>query len=161
MFLLFKKRDVKDPTNYRPISLLNANYKIISSHTNSCPSKTLIKHQLLNHTEIGGVANRPTSDHIYRVTQHILKFKVGYNMYIDFNKAFNSVPREGLWKIMSQLGITAEWIATIKNFYTHPVDFPRILLHTMFLHIRQRCVSRLPPFPASLCHLLERCPLLP
>ena len=75
IFLLFKKGDVKDPTNNRPISLLNAIYKIISSHINSFLSKTLIKHQLINHTQIGGLANRRTSDHIYRVTQHMFKFR--------------------------------------------------------------------------------------
>ena len=73
--LLFKKGDVKDPTNHHPISLLNAIYKIISSHIKSCLSKTLIKHQLINHTQIRGLANRGTLDHIYRVTQHMFECK--------------------------------------------------------------------------------------
>ena len=44
-------------------------------------------------------------------------------MYFHFNKAFNSVPRNALWKILAHLGFAPSHISTIQNLYTLLQDF--------------------------------------
>ena len=144
IFLLFKKGDNKDPSNYRPISPLNAIYKIISSHINESLSRVLHKHKPINTIQIRGMENRRTSDHLYRVTQHMFHHPGGYNMYIDFNKAFNSVPREAPWQILQHMGFSSEVISVLQNLYIKPQDFPRILgftkhSYTLDRGVRQGC----------------------
>lgn len=40
-------------------------------------------------------------------------------MFIEFEKAFDSVNKETLWKIMKQYGITEKLIRLVKCMYKH------------------------------------------
>ena len=48
----------------------------------------------------------------------------GYNMYIDFNKSFNSVPTEALWQILQHMGFSSDVISVLQNLYIKPQDSP-------------------------------------
>ena len=79
-----------------------------------------------------------------RVKQHMWKHQGGYNIHVDFNKAFNSVPREALWTPLTHLGFSPQLVDTIKHLYINPQDFPRIQGFTKNSHrldrgVRQGC----------------------
>ena len=47
-----------------------------------------------------------------------------YHLYLDLNKAFNSVPHRALWQILSNYNIPHSIINLIQNLYACPHDFP-------------------------------------
>ena len=40
-----------------------------------------------------------------------------YMTFVDFPKAFDTVSREGLWKIMTKFGCPAKFIAVVRQFH--------------------------------------------
>ena len=40
-----------------------------------------------------------------------------YSTYVDLTKAFNTVSRDGLWKIMSKFGCPAKFINIVKQLH--------------------------------------------
>ena len=52
--------------------------------------------------------------------------KGGYNIHVDFHKAFYSVPREALWTSLTHLGFSPQSGDTIKHLHINPQDFLRI-----------------------------------
>ena len=71
VFLLFKKGDVSDPKNYRPISLLWGIYKLVASFLSESFSVLAERYRLHHESQIGGLANRRTSDHILHLASLI------------------------------------------------------------------------------------------
>ena len=64
-FLLHRKGDHHNPTNYRPIALLNTLYKIIASYAAHTLTYYATTYHLTNNTQYGGLPNHRTTDHIY------------------------------------------------------------------------------------------------
>ena len=93
IILLLKKGDVMNPVNYRPIALLNSVYKKILTHTNRELLAAAIEHSIIHPTQFGGLPNRRCQDHIFNLLSNFRESDGGYSLYIDLNKAFNSVPR--------------------------------------------------------------------
>ena len=72
------------------------------------------------------------------------KGKGRYNIYVDFNKAFNSVPRQALWTSLTHLGFSPQLADTIKRLYINPQEFPRMQGFTegsyrLHREVRQGC----------------------
>ena len=40
-----------------------------------------------------------------------------YMTFVDLNKAFDTVSREGLWKIMAKFGCPSKFIAMVRQFH--------------------------------------------
>jgi len=40
-----------------------------------------------------------------------------YAVFVDLTKAFDSVNREGLWKVLSKIGCPAKFIAIVRSFH--------------------------------------------
>ena len=78
VFLLFKKGDMSDPRNYRPICLLGVMYKLVASFLFESFSTLAEKYQLNQDSQIGGLANRRTSDHILHLASLIGGQTSGY-----------------------------------------------------------------------------------
>ena len=103
---IHKKGDKTDCNNYRGISLLPTTYKILSNILLS-GLIPYAKEMIENH-QCGFRRNRSTSDHIFCIRQ-ILEKKWEYNdevyqLFIDFKRAYDSVRREVLYKILIQFG---------------------------------------------------------
>ena len=49
-----------------------------------------------------------------------------YHLYIDFNKAFNSVPLRALWTTLRGYGLPEALISSIQRLYDHATDQPLI-----------------------------------
>ena len=124
IFLLYKKGDPHLPTNYRPIALPNSIYKILASYGASTLTYYSTTYKLTNNTEYGGLPNRRTTDHIFSMIANLSLHPDIYHLYLDLNKAFNSVPHNALWKILSNYNIPTYLINLIKNLYAAPYDYP-------------------------------------
>ena len=92
MVLLYKKGPTHDPVNYRPIALLNTLYKIVATHAAKHLYEISSFYGLIHQTQFGGLPNRRCSDHIFQLLAKYQNCPASYSLYIDFNKAFNSVP---------------------------------------------------------------------
>ena len=123
-FLLYKKGDPHNPLNYRPIALLNTLYKIIASYGAHTLTYYATTYHLTNNTQYGGIPNHRTTDHIYTMIANLSLHPDMYHLYLDLNKAFNSVPHRALWQILSPYNIPHPIINVIQNLYACPHDFP-------------------------------------
>jgi len=113
---IHKKGDKTDCNNYRGISHLPTTYKILSNILLS----RLIPYakEIVGDHQCGFRRNRSTIDHIFCILQ-ILEKKWEYNeevhhLFIDFKKAYDSVRREVLYKILIEFGIPRKPVRLVK-----------------------------------------------
>ena len=106
--------------NHRGISLLSIAGTILAR---------VLLNRLLDHLEQGHLpesqcgfrAGRGTSDMIFAARQLQEKcmeqHRDLYTTFVDLTKAFNTVSREGLWKIMGKFGCPSTFIAIVREFH--------------------------------------------
>ena len=117
---IYKKGDKTDCNYYRGISLLPTTYKILS---NILLSRLLpYAKEIIGDHQCGFRRNRSTIDHIFCIRQ-ILEKKWEYSvevhqLFIDFKKAYDSVRREVLYKILIEFGIARKLVRLIKMSLT-------------------------------------------
>ena len=85
-----------------------------------------------------------------------------YHLYVDFNKAFNSVPRVALKRALEAYGLPRWLIRSVFLLYTDPNDYPLFNGHTPSFHrldrgLRQGCPMS--PILLNLCLGLALCSL--
>ena len=98
----------------------------------------------MHHSQHGGLAAHRTADHIYHIKALQIKNKQAYHLYIDFNKAFNSIPQQALIYTLQYYNLPTHLIDTLKHLYTHPYERPLINGQHMGEHkqirgVRQGC----------------------
>ena len=79
IFLLYKKKEVTDPRNYRPTSLLHSIYKIIATRIREQLAYHVDKHKIMYNSQHGGLAAHRTADHIYHIKALQIKSKQAYH----------------------------------------------------------------------------------
>ena len=105
-----QKGDIKDPSSYRGITLLSCIGKVLTSILNERLTKFLETNKILSKNQAGFRKRYPTNDHIFLFKCIIDLFlhskqKI-FCAFIDYQKAFDTVWREGLWNKLSLSGIT-------------------------------------------------------
>jgi hypothetical protein len=110
-----EKSDKTDCNNYRWISLLSTSYKILSN--------VLLRlgpyiDEIIGDHQCGFLRNRSTTDQIFCICR-ILEKKLEYNetvhqLFIDFKKAYDSVRREVLCKILIEFGVPMKLVRLIR-----------------------------------------------
>uniref|UniRef100_A0A0K0DS47 Reverse transcriptase domain-containing protein n=1 Tax=Strongyloides stercoralis TaxID=6248 RepID=A0A0K0DS47_STRER len=120
-YLLFKKGDKKDPANYRPITCLGVYYKILTA----CISKYLLNFFKMNpeinelifpSNQIAGRKNVRSTNYAHLIDKAIQldkKYSIQkkgdklnlYMGYVDFKKAYDSVHKDIILKILESSGI--------------------------------------------------------
>ena len=88
-----KDKDIRKLENWRPLTLLNTDYKILAKALANRLQKVLDK--LISHDQCGGLKGRSTFSTI-RSTLDIINFtnsnqKTGYAIFLDYHKAFDSM----------------------------------------------------------------------
>ena len=107
--------------NHRGISLLSIAGKILAMVLQDRLNEHLEQSELLPESQCGFRKNRGTIDMIFTARQLQEKCQEQnvdlYMNFVDLTKAFDTVNREGLWKIMAKFGCPAKFIAMVRQFH--------------------------------------------
>ena len=114
-----KKGDLSDCNNWRGITLLSLTGKIMSRIIHRRLSNAL--DGKLRTEQAGFRAGRSCSDHIFTLRQ-ILEQSQEFNApvyanFVDFKKAFDSIHRDSLWKILTHYGVPEKLVRMVKMLY--------------------------------------------
>uniref|UniRef100_A0A0K0DS55 Reverse transcriptase domain-containing protein n=1 Tax=Strongyloides stercoralis TaxID=6248 RepID=A0A0K0DS55_STRER len=120
-YLLFKKGDKKDPGNYRPITCLGVHYKILTACItiylhNFLQMNTEIKELIFPMNQIAGRKNVRSTIYAHLIDKAIQldkKYNIQkkddkvnlYMRYVDFKKAYDSIYKYIILKILKSSGI--------------------------------------------------------
>ncbi|PVD21538.1 hypothetical protein C0Q70_17336 [Pomacea canaliculata] len=120
IFKLPKKGDLGDCNNWRGITLLSLTSKVFSKIILSRLTATLEKD--LRPQQAGFHPGRSCSEHIF-ILRQILEQSNEWNTplyinFIDLEKAFDSIHRESLWKILRHYGVPAKLVQVIAMLYS-------------------------------------------
>jgi len=125
---IHKKGDKTDCNNYRGISLLPTTYKILSNILLS----RFVPHakEIIGDPQCGFRSNRSTIDHIFWI-HHIREKQWEYNeevhqLFIELKKAYHSVRREVLYRILIDFGIPRKLVRLINMNLTETCSRVRI-----------------------------------
>ncbi|BHF69947.1 hypothetical protein SprV_0301299400 [Sparganum proliferum] len=106
--------------NHRGISLLNIAAKIFARILLNRLNNHL-KHNLLPESQCGFRRHRGTTDMIFAARQLQEKCQEMrthlYSTFVDLTKAFDTVNREGLWKIMQKFGCPERFIEMVRQLH--------------------------------------------
>ena len=145
-----KKGAKDDPNNYRGISLMSCLGKLFLTVINNRLVKFSLDRGLLSTGQLGFVIGNRTSDpHI--ILQNILQKychkgkKKLFGCFVDFSKAFDTVPRDILLQKLKDRGINGRVLEIIQTLYQE--DYASVKIGTTFsppfktnIGVRQGCV---------------------
>ena len=118
--LIPKKGDLRHLTNWRPISLLNIDYKIITKTLANRVSRVI--HTLISEDQSCCVPGRNIADNVIlidNIMQYLQNNNMkGYILKIDQYKAFDRVEHSYLLKVLDQMGFGDYFLRWVKILYT-------------------------------------------
>lgn len=122
LILLHKKGDTQNPRNYRGIALLNNPLKIFTSMLNERLASWADTYEKIPEAQSGFRKTRSCMDNIFTLQTCIQsEIKSGnkymYGIFIDFERAFDSVPHSKLFDKLFNLGCSTKFIRIIGNLY--------------------------------------------
>ena len=151
--VLYKRGDQLNPIKYRPIVLLNTSYKTISAHTARHLQNQALQHRVLLSIQHGRLRQHQCSDHILHVKAKYANVKGSYALYIDFDKAFNSVPHRQLFQVLEHNGFSRTAVDIIKLLSSAPLDARINNGQTPVRYFQRRGVGQGCPLSPLLCIL--------
>ena len=118
--LLFKKNDKHMLKNWRPISLLNTDYKILA-HVLANRLKSVIGK--LIHTDQNGYIKGRNIAYNIRLIQDVINYFENDNIegaivFLDFQKAFDTVNHDFLLSVLEKFNFGSSFIKWVKTIYT-------------------------------------------
>ena len=115
------KGNKHDPNNYRGIKLQSCVAKAFAKIINNRLCNYLESKNLLHEEQNGFCKDRSCEDHIsslyFLIENRKLSKQDTYACFVDFTKAFDSVPRDLLWKKLLKAGINSNILTSIKALY--------------------------------------------
>ena len=125
---IHKKKDKLQCDNYRGISLLCHSQKLMASVIlQRIKART---EEILSEAQAGFRTGRSTIDQLFSLRLLSEKYhEYGrdlYICYVDFQKAFDSVWRKGLWQVMRHLGYDNKIIRLLESMYRSTVSSVRV-----------------------------------
>ena len=121
---IFKNGSKMDPSNYRGISLLSCLGKLFTAILNQRLLKYVVENNILKAEQLGFLAGNRTSD--AHIILHTLiqsychnRGKKIFACFVDFKKAFDTVPREILFRKLLSHGISGKIFNILKTMYTN------------------------------------------
>jgi hypothetical protein len=122
--LIYKpnKTDPHNPTNYRPIALMNCILKIWTSILTSIGTQTVEANGIFSDTADGFRSHRNIYDSL---STHIMMYEDAkiskrniYTAYSDFKGAFGGMDHRILFQLMREYGFQDSYIAACKQLYS-------------------------------------------
>ena len=118
IILLHKKGDHDDLANWRPISPLNIDYKILSKLINNRIKPRLPK--LVHRDQKGFITERKLEDAVLKTT-HLINYCIrenipAYLLCIDQEKAFDRVDHDYLYMIIEKFNFGLKVLMKINNW---------------------------------------------
>ena len=121
---IYKKGSKMDPSNYRGISLICCVNKLFAAILNKRLIAFTKDNNILAEEQLGFVKGNRTSDAHFIINNLIQDYchkkgKQIYSCLIDFKKAFDSIPRDILFKKLKGYGVTGNFFNILKNMYNN------------------------------------------
>ena len=118
---IFKSGDANDPNNYRGITVTSVLAKLFAMVLEARMSIWAEGHDLRADGQAGFRKDYRTSDNVFIMqtvisSAHKAKKKL-YCCFVDFKKAFDSVPRQRLWEVLASLGVKGDILTCIQSIY--------------------------------------------
>ena len=108
--------------NYRPITVLVSLSALFSKLLNARLIQVTEKHKLLGEIQNGFRKGRCGADNNFVLDTILWKYramgKPVHMSFIDISKAYDSVNRDILWKKLSSLGFSGDFLSALKALYT-------------------------------------------
>jgi len=120
--MLYKKGAKDDPRNYRPISLANTTMKVFTGIITDRLSDWAEKHRILPESQGGFRKGRGCQDRVFSLNAAIQAGilqgnKKIYALFVDYSRAFPSIPHHLLWKKLFSLGVSGNLVRILQNLY--------------------------------------------
>ena len=116
---IYKKKDPTEISNYRPITLLNTDYKLMTKTL----ALQLVEpiHKLVHPDQAGFIPKRSIFNHI-RLANTIINYAEvmevdGAIVALDQEKAYDKIRHQYLWSTMEAFKVPEEFINTVKSLY--------------------------------------------
>uniref|UniRef100_A0A914MW46 Reverse transcriptase domain-containing protein n=1 Tax=Meloidogyne incognita TaxID=6306 RepID=A0A914MW46_MELIC len=120
---IFKKGERNNPENYRPISLTCAICRVMEKIIANKIYDFIYRHKLISDYQFGFLRNRSTTSQLITTINDFsdaIENKKNINcIYLDFQKAFDSVPHNLLIHKLKRIGIRGKLLDWISNFITN------------------------------------------
>ncbi len=121
IFPIFKggnEEDKHNPLKYRGITLLSVLGKLYTAILNERVTKWIEMRGILVEEQAGFRKNRSTVDQLFILTE-MIKNRRGetYVCFIDIQKAYDRVWRDGLWEKLYEYGMTGKMWRVLRNIY--------------------------------------------
>ena len=119
---IFKNGDCNKPNNYRPITLTSSLSKAFCSILNKRLTEWTKNNCPITEGQCGFREGRSTIDNIFTLDTIIRKLLTKpkarlYCIFVDFKKAFDTVPRSKLWKKMQDSQYGGKIMKMLKGIY--------------------------------------------
>ena len=116
---IYKKKDPTDISNYRPITLLNTDYKLLTKAL----ALQLVEpiHKLIHPDQAGFIPRRSIFNHI-RLASTVINYaevmeEDGAIVALDQEKAYDKIRHDYLWETMRAFNIPEDFTKVVKSLY--------------------------------------------
>ncbi|XP_011312286.1 uncharacterized protein [Fopius arisanus] len=123
MSMLFENGDRLDPTNYRGIALINTTTKLFTELLRKRLEPWSEARGILPEVQHGFRRGRSCTDAIFTFLSAVhLQLRLGkrevYAVFIDFRRAFDSIPHNLLWRKLLGLGISSKIVRVLISVHS-------------------------------------------
>ena len=131
---IFKKGSKVDPTNYRPVSLTSQVIKVLEALIRSKMVKYLDENEIVTSCQHGFIRKKSCFINLLSVLEDWTSaVDQGYGVdiaYLDFSKAFDSVPHLRLIQKLASYGFSGKLLLWLRGFLSN--RYQRVILNGSF-----------------------------
>ena len=116
---IYKKKDPMEIENYRPITLLNTGYKLLTRTMALLLMKPI--RDLIHPDQVGFIPKRQIFNHI-RLAKIVLTYAEmmevdGVTIALDQEKAYNKIRHDYLWETLTKFNLPEAFTNTVRSLY--------------------------------------------
>jgi len=118
---IHKKGDATDPSNFRPIALLNTISKLFTSVLSERLNGWISRNHAFSDFQAGFRKDKGCPDHIF-VLQALIHLKISkgeklFACFMDLSQAFDSPDHQKLWIVLLQYGVSLKIVRVFSYLY--------------------------------------------